>query len=160
MDTDNQPTMKYCRVIPDRGLTTIEAVCRKCGNPTGERFKLGRKAFDSWCETDECRTSGLMPWFGYLPDRKRVLLRIVACNINDIPIPDHIRPLCDGCRNKKTPGQQPQPGGHKRRGGSGNRRGQATKKQGPRTKKPGSGPESAPKVVRPEDVRVKRAGAV
>ena len=145
-------------MIPDRGLTTIEAVCRRCGNPTGERFKLGCKAFDSWCQIDECRTSGLMAWFGYLPDRKRVLLRIVACNINDIPIPDHIRPVCAECRNKNKPAGPAGRGGQKRRADGGNRRGAATKKPEPQPK-PGPGTASKPGVVRPEDVRVLRAGS-
>ena len=139
--------MNYCRVIPDRGLTTIEAVCRRCGDPTGERFKLGRKAFDSWCQIDECRTSGLMAWFGYLPDRKRALLRIVACNVNDIPIPAHIRPLCVACRNKNEPVGQPRRGGQKRRVAT-------TKKPEP---EPVPGSSSKPSAVRPEDVRVLRA---
>ena len=147
--------MNYCRVIPDRGLTTIEAVCRRCDDPTGERFKLGRKAFDSWCQIDECRTSGLMAWFGYLPDRKRALLRIVACNVNDIPIPAHIRPLCVECRNKNEPVGQPRRGGQKRRSDGGQKRRVATtKKPEPET---GSGSSSKPSVVRPDDVRVLRA---
>lgn len=148
-------------MLPDRGLTTIEAVCRKCDNPTGERFKLGRKAFDSWCQIDECRTSGLMAWFGYLPDRKRALLRIVACNVNDIPVPDHIRPLCAECRNKNKPARQagqPRRGVQKRRSDGGQkRRGAATKKPEPQPE-PGPGAVSKPSVVRPEDVRVIRAG--